>query len=172
MAKITRCLNEWNAIIEALGQGKQTILIRNNPTAIKEFLLYPTISYAKNENVLNNFKEDYHYFVEENLLPNAKGKEYEIKYYAKVEKIINKSPRKVSALVGFHIWNKNHVNKFIRGKTPYVWVLRVYKLENPQFLSRTRGQRFANVGKEVDISDLTPVLSDEEFNKIKKVIDP
>ena len=25
---ITKCLNEWNATIEALGQGKQSILIR------------------------------------------------------------------------------------------------------------------------------------------------
>ena len=28
MSGITKCLNEWNATIEALGQGKQTILIR------------------------------------------------------------------------------------------------------------------------------------------------
>ena len=27
MSEITKCLNEWNATIEALGQGKQTILI-------------------------------------------------------------------------------------------------------------------------------------------------
>ena len=29
MSEITKCLNEWNATLEALGQGKQTILIRN-----------------------------------------------------------------------------------------------------------------------------------------------
>ncbi len=28
MTEISKCLNEWNATIEALGQGKQTILIR------------------------------------------------------------------------------------------------------------------------------------------------
>ncbi len=28
----TKCLNEWNATIEALGQGKQTILIRKYNT--------------------------------------------------------------------------------------------------------------------------------------------
>ena len=27
MVEITKCINEWNATIEALGQGKQTILI-------------------------------------------------------------------------------------------------------------------------------------------------
>ncbi|WP_369829823.1 DUF1802 family protein [Methanobrevibacter sp. 87.7] len=43
MSKITKCLNEWNATIEALGQGKQTILIRKYNTSLKEFLLYPTV---------------------------------------------------------------------------------------------------------------------------------
>lgn len=43
---IKKCLNEWNATIEALGQGKQTILIRNYNTTVKEFLLYPTVSYS------------------------------------------------------------------------------------------------------------------------------
>ena len=28
MTEITKCINEWNATLEALGQGKQTILIR------------------------------------------------------------------------------------------------------------------------------------------------
>ncbi|MGZ7136043.1 MAG: DUF1802 family protein [Methanobacterium sp.] len=41
MKTINKCLKEWNAIIEALGQGKQSILIRYYKTYIKEFLLYP-----------------------------------------------------------------------------------------------------------------------------------
>jgi len=44
MDEITKCINEWNATIEALGQGKQTVLIRKINTTQKEFLLYPTIS--------------------------------------------------------------------------------------------------------------------------------
>ena len=166
MNGITKCLNEWNAIIEALGKGEQTILIRRYSTTLKEFLLYPTISYVNYKNFSNSFKKEYADFVESNLLPNFKGKEYEIKYYAKVEKIMKKTPRSVSNLNKFHIWDKNHVNDYVRGKNPYVWVLRVYKIENPEFLSRTRGMRYANVNKEVKLDNLTPVLSDEEFNKI------
>ena len=30
MTEITKCLNEWNATIEALGCGKQSILIISN----------------------------------------------------------------------------------------------------------------------------------------------
>ena len=166
MATITKCLNEWNVIVEALGKGKQTILIRNYDTTLEEFLLYPTISYADNENYLNSFKLNYYDFVEKNTFPNSKGKEYEIKYYAKIEKKIKTNSRALNNFDKYHIWDKDHVNNFVRGKTPYIWVLRVYKIQNPRFLSRTRGMKYANVKEEVDISNLTPVLSDEEFNNI------
>ena len=49
---ITKCLNEWNATIEALGQGKQSILIRKYCTTINEFLLFPTVSYALKDKYL------------------------------------------------------------------------------------------------------------------------
>ena len=58
MSEITKCLNEWNATLEALGQGKQTILIRKYDTTLKEFLLYPTISYANKEDILDSFQEE------------------------------------------------------------------------------------------------------------------
>ena len=56
MSEITKCLNEQNATIEALGQGKQTILIRKYGTTLNEFLLYPTVSYALKDNVLNTYQ--------------------------------------------------------------------------------------------------------------------
>ena len=67
-----KCLKEWNATIEALGQGKQTILIRNYKTNISDFLLYPTVSYALKDDYLDSFQGDYHQFVEENSLPDKK----------------------------------------------------------------------------------------------------
>lgn len=85
MSKITKCLNDWNATVEALGQGMQTILIRKTCTTLKEFLLYPTVSYANKDDYLDSFKPSMKDFVKENTLPNADGKVYEVKYYAKVE---------------------------------------------------------------------------------------
>ena len=49
--KTTKCLNEWNATIEALGNGKQSVLIRKYGTSLKGFLLYPTVSYANKDDV-------------------------------------------------------------------------------------------------------------------------
>ena len=80
---ITKCLNEWNATIEALGQGKQSILIRKYGTNVDEFLLFPTVSYALKDNYLDSFQEDYKDFVRENALPNKKDSKFEVKIYNK-----------------------------------------------------------------------------------------
>ena len=69
---ITKCLNEWNATIEALGQGKQSILIRKYGTNVDEFLLFPTVSYALKDNYLNSFQDDYKDFIKENAIQNLK----------------------------------------------------------------------------------------------------
>ena len=71
---------------EALGQGKQTILIRNYKTNVSEFLLYPTISYALKDNYLESFQTKHQSFVEENPLPEKKDDKVLIKYYANLEK--------------------------------------------------------------------------------------
>ena len=85
---IRKCLNEWNATIEALGQGKQSILIRKYGTNVKEFLLYPTVSYALQDDYLNSFQDDWRDFVKENALPNKDDSKFEVKYFARVENVV------------------------------------------------------------------------------------
>ena len=80
MTEITKCINEWNATIEALGQGKQTILIRKYGTTLNEFLLYPTVSYANKDDVLDSFQARYQAFVKDNLSPAGENKKYAVKY--------------------------------------------------------------------------------------------
>ena len=169
MNEITKCLNEWNATIEALGQGKQTILIRKYDTTLKEFLLYPTISYANKDDVLDSFQEDYKEFANENLLPNGENRTFEVKYYAKVDEIIEKSSSRIGAFNKFHIWTREHVKNYLGRKPAKIWVLRVYKLDKPQKLQRSNGMLYANVDKPVQLEG-KPVLSEEEFKKIKQNI--
>ncbi len=167
MTEITKCINEWNATIEALGQGKQSILIRKYNTTLKEFLLYPTVSYANKDDVLNSFQDKE--FVKENLLPNGDARKYEVKYYAKIEEIIEKPSTRIGAFNKFHIWTRDHVKNYLGRKPAKIWILRVYKLNNPQKLTRTNGMLYANVEKPVKL-DGEPVLSDNEFNKLKNRI--
>lgn len=167
---ITKCLNEWNATIEALGQGKQSILIRKYGTNVNKFLLYPTVSYALKDDYLDSFQEDYKDFVKDNSLPNKKNSKFEVKYFARVEKIVEKPSSRIGALNDYHIWTRDHVKSYLGTSKAQIWILRVYELDKPKFLERTRGMKYANVSEEVQLNNLKPVLSDSEFEKILKGI--
>lgn len=168
--KTTKCLNEWNAIIEALGNGKQTILIRKYGTSLKGFLLYPTVSYANKDNVLESFQEEYKSFARENLLPKSEDKKFEVKYYAKVEEVIEKSSSRIGGFNKFHIWTREHVKSYLGGNSAKIWLLRVYKLKEPVITSRTQGMLYANVSDEVSLDGMTPVISDKDFEDLKSEI--
>ena len=170
MTTVIKCLNDWNATIEALGHGKQTILIRKNITTANDFLLYPTVSYANNVDYLDSFKESEKDFLKENTLPNMNDKKYEIKYYATVEEVFKTPVSRIGKFNDYHIWTKNHVRGYFNTKNANVWLLRVYELDEPQFLKRSKGMVFANVEKEVDVSKITPVIGDMEFAKLKEEI--
>ena len=169
MSEITKCINEWNATIEALGQGKQTILIRKYGTTLNEFLLYPTISYANKDDVLDSFQDDCKSFIKDNLLPAGENRKYEVKYYATVEEVIEKPSTRIGAFNKFHIWTRNHVKDYLGRKQAKIWILRVYKLDKPQMLKRSNGMLYANVDKPVKLEG-KPVLSDAEFDKLKEKI--
>ena len=167
MSEITKCLNEWNATIEALGQGKQTALIRKYNTTLKEFLLYPTISYAKKDDILDSFTDKE--FAKNNLLPKGNDGTYEVKYYATVDEIIEIPSRNIRSFDKFHIWSHDHVKSYLKKKPAKIWILRIYELDKPQMLKRTNGMLYANVNKPFKLEG-KPVISDDEFNKIKNEI--
>ena len=169
MKEITKCINEWNATIEALGQGKQTILIRKYGTTLNEFLLYPTISYANKDDILDSFQGKYQGFVKDNLLPAGENRKYEVKYYATVEEVIEKSSARIGAFNKFHIWTRDHVKKYLGKKPAQIWILRVYELDEPKYLSRSAGMLYANVDTRVKLDGNT-VLSDDDFAKLKEDI--
>ena len=140
MNEITKCLNEWNATIEALGQGKQTILIRKYGTTLNEFLLYPTVSYANKDNILDSFQDKD--FAQNNLLPSGEDGSYKVKYYATCEEVIEKSSTRIGAFNKFHIWTRDHVKNYIGRKPAQIWILRVYELDEPEILKRNRGMLY------------------------------
>lgn len=166
MSEITKCLNEWNATLEALGQGKQTILIRKYGTTLKEFLLYPTVSYANKDDILDSFQDKD--FAKNNLLPSGDDG-YEVKYYATVEEVIDRSSNRIGSFNKFHIWTRDHVKNYLGRNSAKIWILRVYELDKPQILKRNMGMRYANVDKPVKLEG-KPVISNDEFDKLKNEI--
>jgi len=165
METITKCLNEWNATLEALGQGKQSILIRKYNTSVEKFLLYPTTSYANKDDFLDSFKKEDQSFAQTNALPKEDGDKKEVKYFANVEKVIEKPSSRIGTLNKFHIWTNEHVKSYLGSGKAYVWVLRVYELEKPVMVDRTKGLLYANVSEEIPLEG-KPVLNDSEFIKI------
>lgn len=166
MKNTHKCLKEWNATIEALGHEKQTILIRNYKTNIAEFLLYPTVSYAMKDDYLDNFQNINQDFVEKYSLPEKNGEKVLIKYFAKLELIVEKPVSRIPS-DKYYIWTKDHVKNYMSGKTAFVWILRVYKLKEPYWAEPTPGAiKYANLKEEVSLEGMMPVLSDSEYEKI------
>lgn len=171
MKYIKKCLNEWNSVIEALGHCQQTILVRKYSTTLDKFLLYPTVSYANKNGFLKSFQNKYLSFAKENALPRRDGKKIEVKYYAEVEKIIEKPSTRIGTLKKYFIWTPDHVRSYMGSKKAYVWILRVYKLKEPVMAKRTMGMRYANLLEEVSLEGIKPVISDSEFSKIVQEIE-
>lgn len=162
-----KCFKEWNAVVEALGKGKQSILIRKYRTNVDKFLLYPTVSYTVKDDYLTFFKEKYADFVGKNSLPDTKEGNVEIKYYASVEKIVEASTKKISSFDRLHIWNKNHIKSYMGDKKGYIWVLRIYKLPEPIMASAKKAAiTFAELDTDISLENSAPVLSDKEFENI------
>lgn len=166
MEECKKAFKEWNAVIEALGQGKQSILIRKYATTNKEFLLYPTVSYTAKDNYLQMFKEEYKSFVEKNALPNKKNEKVEVKFFSKVEQILERSPQRIGSLNKFHIWSKDHVKSYLSNQKAFIWILRTYELKEPFYAEQNRGMLFGNLKKGASLEGMKPVITDDEFDKI------
>lgn len=168
MIRVERFLKEWNAVVEALGQGKQTILIRKYDTKIKEFLLYPTSYYAKTDYYLDSFQKRYHSFVEENSLPykNKEGK-IQIKYFAKFEQFYEYKNTKFNVLEKNSIWTNEHIQSYLKGKSAIIWLMRIYKLDQPFMTNLAFGIRYSKTNHSLKPTQLKPVINDKEFSKIR-----
>lgn len=107
--------------------------------------------------------------MKDNLLPAGENRTYEIKYYATVEEVIDKPSSRIGAFNKFHIWTREHVKNYLGRKEAKIWILRVYKLDEPQMLKRSNGMLYANVDKPVKLEG-KPVIPDAEFDKLKEEI--
>lgn len=170
METIEKGFKEWNAVVEALGKGIQTIVIRKPKTHNELFLLYPTIFYATKDNFLVNFQKKYRNFVSDNALPKKMNNKTEIKYFAKVHQIIEASKPSIKRLKDYYIWDPRHIESYLE-KTGNIWILRVYELESPVMVTRKNGITFSNISEKLTTAGSKQVLSDKEFKKTVKEIE-
>lgn len=168
---INNCMNEWNVLIEALGQGKQSVLFKKYKSKQDNFLLYPTITYANKKHTLNGFKQKHEEFVKDNLYPTREDKKYEVKYYAEVKDIINIPFIKLINYNYLSIVTTRFIAQELSQNNIYLWLLRVYKLDQPLMLERSPGKLYSHIKDcKIDVENLEPVLSDKEFERIERLI--
>lgn len=123
------------------------------------------MSYSSKKDYLNHFQEKYQSFVEKNLLPEKNEGKVLIKYCIIVENIIEKSIHSIPS-DKYYIWTRDHVKKYIKNKTAFIWILRVYKLKKPYWAEANRGIQYANLKKNVSIDAMEPILTDNVFLNI------
>lgn len=88
-----------------------------------------------------------------------------------MEKIIEKPSSRIGTLNKFHIWTNEHVKSYLGSGKAYVWILRVYELEKPVMVDRTKGMLYANTLEEISIGNIKPTLDYQNFAKIISKID-
>jgi hypothetical protein len=104
--------------------------------------------------------------VEENALPLKENNKFLVKYFAKVEKVIEKPVSRVGSLKDYYIWTSEHVKSYMNTPKAKVWILRVYELEEPVMAERTGGIRYANLLEPVSLDGIKPVIADSKFEKL------
>jgi len=168
-------LKEWAVTTGALGRGDQIFMLRKG--GIREdgrhfkiehdqFLLYPGL-FHEGELLLK--KET------QNLLDETTDADFSKKipfsvYCELIETIEVSEEHQVRALDSFHIWSKEFPVKRFNWKPRHplkLMIVRAYKLESPTSVAVEDGyggcKSWVDLNDEVDITNLTPALTDAEF---------
>lgn len=180
-----RGIKEWCSVIEALGSGKQTILIRKRPPNYPDVLLFPTFNYYQ-KNI--NLPEVFDAMFQPSFAAGARTSAQktmkqahddmlaDINYWAHVDQIVEVTDRKTFAKLKKHyIWSPEHVTAYAdsaAGGKLHVMILRVNKLPEVARAARTGGglpDLYKHYEK-VKLDGSKPVLSDTEFAQTKQEI--
>ena len=180
--QLHHALKEWSVAVDALVQGKTSILLRKG--GIREdggrfsvpydpVLLYPTFEHQRPELLKPEYQRQ--------VQPVDAGWHPDVVHlsaWASIEAVIQvRSQAKVQALLPLHVWNEQFVTERLRWKpnTPlHVLLLRVYPLGQPQSINWTPaygGCRSWIEVPEVAITHGQPVLSYEEHSRRQQTLE-
>ena len=177
---IKKGFKEENAVVEAVGQGYQIILIRNKANVNnRQFLLYPyPVTHFKKiaYSIRDDIREPFVDFFRKHREPQKEKGAVEVKYFAQVEDVVKiTESTDLNVLARYSIWKKEHLEDYIDYEKAYIWILRVYELKKPILLSNDNARdfffldnSFSNISNEKEIFKSKPVLSNQKFKSIKK----
>ncbi len=171
-------LKEWAITVRALSRGEQILLLRKGGihesgkdfrVIHPEFLLYPTYEHQREDLLLEKHQPALRQLISE----TPPSDDITFSHWAKVEDVLEISEQeKVDDLSPHYIWTKEYAQSRLRWKPMLslsVMLLRVYRMERPvtvPFLPEYRGcTSWVEVLTDVNLGQLQPVLSDEEFGR-------
>jgi hypothetical protein len=169
---------EWAIVVDALGQGKQIIILRKGGIAEGrggfkmehgEFLLFPSLFHQQRDSVIPDAQKRYDSIAPE--LPSPE--EVRIDFFCKVvewQKLESLSGAK--AMRGHHIWTDRTIEeRFEWGRELAIFAIavRVFRLAKP-FVGPMRSQyggckSWIDLETEIDPHGAAPVLTEDEFAK-------
>ena len=168
-------LKEWAVTSSTLGRGEQIIMLRKG--GIREdgrhfkiehdaFLLYPGL-YHEGELLL---KPEHRGMLDETVNADF-SREITFSVYCELTETVEISDsRQLEALEKFHIWSKEFPVKRFNWKPRHplkLMIIRAYRLPKPVTVpvdtSYAGCKSWVELAEHVELSGLTPVLSDSEF---------
>ena len=169
-------LKEWASAVETLGRGEQILVVRKGGIhredrdfrfVYPEFLLFPTYEHQKEELI----KPQFHGTLRGTYKDNGIADTVDFKYFCQVtDKFELRDEADLDRISDLHIWTDDYAHKRLhwRPKQPLtVALLRVYELQNSQSLpvlpEYSGCKSWVELGKEVELGDMTPVISDAEY---------
>jgi hypothetical protein len=169
---------EWAVICEALGTGLQSVIIRKGGIAEgqqgfafrhAEFFLFPTWFHEQLEKTTLS---------PDSPVPDHPGEELEVRYTASVEwSTILPDWERVTRLRAFHVLRESVLEeryRYTETEGVHVAFVRVYRLDPPLRLKNEKkyaGCRSWIELPEIEGSVLVSVISDEEHQRRKKVLE-
>jgi hypothetical protein len=171
---MTPAFKEWHAIVEALGAGAQTIILRKGGiaegrggfrVAANRFWLFPTEFHAQREKTKPTAAPFY---------PAASGpaaSTVTLRFFAHlVESAFVGDWSTIAGLDPYHLWTEATVReRFDWAKPPglHVFIVRVHRLSEPIIIEATPEMAGCKSWVELPVSpaevECAPVLSNEEF---------
>jgi hypothetical protein len=176
-------LKEWAVICEALGQGRQSVLLRKGPADeptgspffdVKEIWLYPTYPVEQ----AHGINDETQPLLKEAEAERPPAGTVRLRYWAAIETIYRIREELPALLLShLHCWSQDAVGRMFHDKTPglYLLVLRVYRMPKPHEIAVTSAHE--RPGSWVELEQALPtdgaaaVLDDESFRIVRKQLD-
>lgn len=179
----TIALREWAGVIDAMGNGTQTIMVRSFVPKHNIFFLYPTYSYYTAKKHIpalfeSKFQQQYLQLAKDSAeRTSAQAKDFlgEFKYFAEVEQVIGlKKSLNFSKLEPFMIWSADHLAEYAQSNNQlFLWLLRIYKLENTITIGRAAAggpPTYYHHPVPLSTDESKPVLPEDKFQEVSKKI--